>query len=161
MEIQLPGGKRPVFAVFGGVMFGALLAGAGPQLPNLWDRPSCGDTVMTAVSTDKPVTGAYACFDAELQDGLNSAGIDSDNAFASRVGKTGSYQYLHKTEDGGYVYEYDRPLSPHNQLQAAFTALKRHDLFAVWDEMTGHSQKSTSKVYTFYFNGNGKITAVL
>ncbi len=161
MEIPLARGGRPVFAVFGGVMFGALLAGAGPQLPNLWDRPSCGETVMKAVSTDKPVTGAYACFDQNLQDGLSSAGIDSDGAFASRVGKTGSYHYLHKTEDGGYVYEYDRPQSPHNQVQGAITALKRRDVFAAWDEITGRTQRSTSKVYTLYFSGDGKVRAVV
>ena len=161
MEIPLPRGKRPVFAVFGGVMFGALIAGAGPQLPNLWDRPSCGETVMKAVSTDKTVTGAYACFDGNLQEGLSSAGIDSDTAFASRVGKSGSYHYLHKTEDGGYVYEYDRPQSPHNQVQGAISALKRHDLFGAWGEITGQTQKATSKVYTLYFNRDGKVTAVL
>ena len=161
MEIPLPSGKRPMLTVFGGFVVGALLAGAGPQLPNLWDRPTCGDTVMTAVSTDEPVTGTYACFDNNLQEGLSSAGIDSDKAFASRVGKNGSYHYLHKTEDGGYVYEYDRPQSPHNQLQATIEALKRRDLSTAWDEITGHAQKSTSKVYTLYFNGNGKITAVL
>ena len=158
---HLPRGPRPVVTVFGGVIFGALLAGAGPQLPNLWDRPACAETVMKAVSTDKPVTGAYACFDNNLQEGLSSAGIDSDTAFATRVGKSGSYHYLHKTEDGGYVYEYDRPQTPHNQVQSAIAALKRRDVFAAWDEITGQTQKSTSKVYTLYFNGNGKVTAVV
>ena len=142
-------------------MFGALLAGAGSQIPNLWDRPPCGDTVMKAVSTEKPVTGTYACFDQNLQDGLSSAGIDSDSTFASRVGNNGSYRYLHKTEDGGYVYEYDRPQSPHNKVQGAITALKRRDLFAAWDEITGATQRSTSKVFTLYFNGEGKVTAVI
>src|ERR1051326_8246124 len=119
MQIPLPRGKRPVFTVFGGVMFGALLAGGGPQIPHLFDRPSCGGTVMKAVSSGEAVNGAYNCFDSDLQQGLSSAGIDSDGAFATRVAKNGSYHYLHKTEDGGYVYEYDRPQSPHNRWQAA------------------------------------------
>jgi hypothetical protein len=161
MQIPLPRGKRPVFTVFGGVMFGALLAGAGPQIPNIFDRPTCGETVMKAVSTEKAINGAYNCFDSDLQQGLNSAGIDSDGAFASRVAKNGNYHYLHKTEDGGYVYEYDRPQSPHNRWQGAVAALKKHDLPAVWEEVTGETQRSTSKVYTFYFDGDGKITAVL
>ena len=68
MQIHLPRGPRPVVTVFGGVIFGALLAGAGPQLPNLWDRPACAETVMKAVSADRPVRGAYNCFDGSLQD---------------------------------------------------------------------------------------------
>ena len=161
MDIPLPQGRRPIYAAFGGVVLGVLLAGAAPQVPNLWDRPSCGETVMKAVSTEKPVNGAYGCFDGALQQGLNTAGIDSDSAFASRVGKNGSYHYLHKTEDGGYVYEYDRPQSPHNKVQGAISALKRRDLYGVWNEINGEAQHSTSKVYTLYFDGNGKVSAVL
>jgi hypothetical protein len=161
MEIPLPRGRRPIYAAFGGVLFGVLVAGAAPQVTNLWDRPSCGETVMKAVSTEKPVNGAYNCFDDNLRQGLNTAGIDSDNAFANRVGKNGSYHYLHKTEDGGYVYEYDRPQLPHNKMQGAISALKRRDLVAAWNEITGESQHSTSRVYTLYFDGNGKVSAVL
>jgi hypothetical protein len=161
MEIPLPQGKRPIVTVFGAVAFGALLAGAGPQVPNLFDRPACGETVMKAVSTEKPVSGTLGCFNDDLQMGLSSAGIDTDQEFASRIAKSGSYHYLHKTEDGGYVYEYDRNMTPHNQLQGAIDALKRRDVVAAWSEITGASQHPTSKVYTLYFNSQGKVAAVL
>jgi hypothetical protein len=161
MEIRLPRDRKPVVTVFGSVAVGALLAGAGLQLPSFLDRPACAETVMKAVATDKPVDGAYACFDRNLQDGLSSAGIDSDGAFASRVGHSGTYHYLHKTEDGGYVYEYDRVVSRHNQFQAALDALKKADVRVAWAEITGQTQRSSSKVYTLYFNGDGKITSVV
>jgi hypothetical protein len=160
MQIPLPHGKRPIATVFGAVAFGAVLAGAGPQLPNLLDRPACGETVMRAVSTEKAVSGTVGCFDGDLQMGLSSAGIDTDQDFAARIGKSGTYHYVHKTEDGGYVYEYDRNMSPHNQVQGAISALKRHDVAAAWSEITGAAQQPTSKVYTLYFDTNGKITAV-
>jgi hypothetical protein len=31
----------------------------------------------------------------------------------------------------------------------------------VWNEINGEAQHSTSKVYTLYFDGNGKVSAVL
>ena len=34
-------------------------------------------------------------------------------------------------------------------------------MFGAWGEITGQTQKATSKVYTLYFNGDGKVTAVL
>jgi hypothetical protein len=161
MEIRLPRGKGPTVTVLGAVALGAFLAGAGPQLPGLLDRPACGEKVMQAVATEKPVNGSYACFDTNLQAGLSSAGIDSDVAFAARIGHAGSYHYLQKTEDGGYVYEYDRTVSGHNQVQAAIKALKSRDVLGAWAEITGQTQKSSSKVYTLYFDGEGKITAVV
>jgi hypothetical protein len=161
MEIPLPRGKRPIVTVFGGVAVGALLAGAAPQVPNLWDRPACGEKVMQAVSTEKPVAGTIDCFATDLKLGLSSAGIDTDKEFADRVGKTGTYRYVHKTEDGGYVYEYDRNMTPHNRWQGAFAALKQRDVRAAWAEVTGQTQHSQSKVYTLYFNANGKVTVVL
>ena len=161
MQIPLPRGKRPIATVFGAVAFGAVLAGAGPQLPNLFDRPACGETVMKAVSTEKPVSGTVGCFDENLQMGLSSAGIDTDQEFADRIGKAGSYHYVHKTADGGYVYEYDRNMTPHNQVQGAIDALRHRDVVAAWSEITGESQRPTSKVYTLYFNNKGKVSAVL
>jgi len=161
MQLPLPHGKRPIATVFGAVAFGALLAGAGPQVPNMFDRPACGETVMKAVSSDKPVSGAVGCFDGDLRTGLSSAGIDNDQQFADRIGKSGAYHYVKKTADGGYVYEYDRNMTPHNQLQAALNALKRRDVVGAWSEITGETQHPTSKVYTLYFNNTGKVTAVL
>src|SRR6266511_2209036 len=90
MEIRLPRGKGPTVTMLGAVALGAFLAGAGPQLPGLLDRPACGEKVMQAVATEKPVNGSYACFDTNLQAGLSSAGIDSDVAFAARIGHAGS-----------------------------------------------------------------------
>jgi hypothetical protein len=156
----MPRGK-PVVTVFGGVAVGALLAGAGLQLPGMWDRPACAETVMKAVSTEKPFDGAYACFDGSLQDAMSAAGIDSDKTFAARVGHSGNYHYLHKTEDGGYVYEYDRAIERHNQMQAALNALWNRNLGLAWMEVTGQTQKSDSKVYTLYINGTGKISSVV
>ena len=161
MQLPLPNGKRPIATVFGAVAVGALLAGAGPQVPNMFDRPACGETVMRAVSTEKPVSGAFGCFDADLQLGLSSAGIDNDQQFADRIGKSGTYRYVHKTADGGYVYEYDRNMTPHNQFQAALHALQRRDVIGAWSEITGEAQHPTSKVYTLYFDGSGKVTAIL
>ena len=123
MQIRLPQTRGPVVTVFGGVLVGAFLAGAGPQMDRLWDRPSCAETVMKAVSTDKTVSGSYGCFDTNLQTGLQTIGIDSDNAFALKVGQNGEYHYVHKTADGGYVYEYDRPTRPHDKVQGAISAL--------------------------------------
>jgi hypothetical protein len=161
MQLPLPHGKRPIATVFGAVAFGAFLAGAGPQLPNLVDRPACGETVMKAVSTEKPVSGTVRCFSDELRMGLSSAGIETDQQFADRLGKSGTYHFVHRTEDGGYVYEYDRNMLPHNQLQGAFNALKRRDLVLAWEEITGSAQHPTSKVYTLYIDNSGKVAAVL
>ena len=160
MQVPLPRGKRPIMTVFGCVALGAFLAGAGPQVPNLWDRPACGETVMRAVSTEKPVSGTFDCFDESLQLGLSSAGIDTDKEFADRVGKSGTYRYVHKTDDGGYVYEYDRKMTPHNQIQGAIAALKRRDVVGAWAEITGQTQHASSKVFTLYFDRHGKVSAV-
>jgi len=177
--MRLPRLRRPAVTVFGAAVFGALLAGAGPQLPTMLDRPSCVETVMRAVASDRPVAGTYNCFDGNLQMGLQSVGIDSDVAFATRVGHDGDYRFLHKTEDGGYVYEYDRPTTPHDKFKGAVVALGlpetsadvrggklgaaltvRRDLRAAWAEISGQTQNAESKLYTFYVGTNGKITAV-
>ena len=55
MQIHMPHSRGPVLTVFGGVIFGAVLAGAGPQVPAFWDRPACAETVMQAVSSGKVV----------------------------------------------------------------------------------------------------------
>jgi len=161
MQIPLPRGKRPIATVFGAVAFGAVLAGAGPQVPNLFDRPACGETVMKAVSTEKAVSGTVRCFSDDLQLDLSTAGINTDQQFADRLGKSGTYHYVHKTQDGGYVYEYDREMTPHNRLQGAIGALKRRDVIAAWSEITGASEHTQSKVYTLYIDNRGKVAAVL
>ena len=179
MHIRLPHARRPVVAVFGGALFGAALVGAGPVVPGMWDRPACAETVMKAVSTEQPVAGTYNCFDRSLQTGLVSVGIDSDGAFATRVGQNGEYRYLHKTEDGGYIYEYDRPMLPHDKVRAAISALgwpktsadlrggnfaaawnESHDFASAWAEITGQTQKPRSQLFTFYLDGKGKIESV-
>jgi hypothetical protein len=180
MQIRLPQNRRPVVTVFGAAVFGALLAGAGPQVTNnLADRPACAEKVMSAVASDRPVSGAYNCFDTGMQVGLASLGIQSDGEFALRVGQNGDYHFVQKTVDGGYVYEYDRPTRPHDKVQGALGALgvpgtsrdlrrgdlaaawnERHDLGAAWAEITGATQKAKSSVFTFYMDGRGKVTAI-
>jgi len=179
MHIRLPRLRRPVVTVFGAAAFGALLAGAGPQVPTMLDRPSCLDTVMRAVASDRAVSGTYNCFDSNLQMGLQSVGIDSDSAFAARIGQDGDYRFVHKTEDGGYVYEFDRPTTPHDKFKGVVVALGlpetsadmrggklgaaltvRRDLRAAWAEISGKTQNAESKLYTFYVGADGKITAV-
>lgn len=179
MHIHVPRNKRPVATIFGGVVFGALLAGAGPQVPGFWDRPACPETVMRAVSTDQTVHGTYACFDDSMQTGLQTIGIDSDSAFAQRVGQNGEYHFVQKTADGGYVYEYDQQTRRHDKVQGAMQALglpgtsrdvqrgdigaawnERHDLGAAWAELTGRTQGAKSALFTFYLDARGKVTAV-
>lgn len=179
MQIRLLKNRRPVATVFGGVVLGALLVGAVPQVTAFMDRPTCAETVMKAVSTDKAVRGTYGCFTPNMQAGLASIGIQSDSDFAQRVGQTGDYHLVHKTADGGYVYEYDRPTQPHDKVHGALNALgvpgmsrdlrrgdvgaawnERHDLGAAWAEITGQTQQAHSQVFTFYMDGDGKVTAV-
>jgi hypothetical protein len=179
MQLRLPANRRPVVTVFGAVVFGALLAGGAPRLTNFVDRPACAEKVMQAISTDSAVSGSYNCFDTEMQVGLQSVGIDSDKTFADKVGIKGEYHFVQKTNDGGYVYEYDHPLKPHDRVKGAIAALglpgtqldirrgdlgaafnEHHDLGAAWAELTGQTQGDKSQVFTFYFDGSGKITAV-
>jgi hypothetical protein len=179
MQLRLPANRRPVVTVFGAVVFGVLLAGGTPRLTSFMDRPSCAEKVMQAISTDHSVSGTYDCFDADMQVGLQSVGIDSDKAFADKVGVNGDYHFVQKTQDGGYVYEYDRPMRPHDKVKGAIVALgfpatqrdlrrgdlgaawnERHDLGAAWAELTGQTQRDKSQVFTFYLDGSGKITAV-
>jgi hypothetical protein len=179
MQVHMPRDKRPVATVFAGVVFGALLAGAGPQVSASWDRPACAETVMRAVSTDQTVHGTYACFDDSMRNGLQTIGIDSDSAFATRVGQSGDYRFVQKTADGGYVYEYDRQTRKHDKIQGAMVALglpgtsravqrgdlagawnQRRDLGAAWDELMGKTQGNKSELFTFYLDGGGKVTAV-
>ncbi|HEY0831156.1 MAG TPA: hypothetical protein VGE99_08430 [Candidatus Dormibacteraeota bacterium] len=179
MQIRLPRPRRPAVTVFGAAIVGALLVGAGPQLPSMFDRPACTETVMKAVASDGPVAGTYNCFDANLQLGLQSVGIDSDAAFATKIGQDGGYRFLHKTEDGGYVYEYDRPTSPHDKVKGAVAALGlletstdirqgnigaalmvRRNIRSAWAEISGKTQNAESKLYTIYVGSDGKITAI-
>jgi hypothetical protein len=179
VQIRLPRLRRPAVTVFGAAIFGALLAGAGPQLPTMFDRPSCAETVMKAVASDRPIAGTYSCFDGSLQLGLQSVGIDSDAAFATRIGQNGDYRFLRKTEDGGYVYEYDRPTSPHDKVMGAVAALGlpetssdmrqgnigaalmvRRNIRSAWAEISGKTQNAESKLYTIYVGTDGKIKAV-
>jgi hypothetical protein len=179
MQVHMPRDKRPVATVFAGVVFGALLAGAGPEVSASWDRPACAETVMRAVSTDQTVHGTYACFDESMRNGLLTLGIDSDSAFATRVGQSGDYRFVQKTADGGYVYEYDRQTHKHDKLQGAIQALglprtsrdvqhgninaawnERHDLGAAWSELMGQTQGAKSELFTFYMDGRGKVTSV-
>jgi hypothetical protein len=180
MHIRLPKNRRPVMTVFGGVAVGLVLAGAGPQVGGLFmDRPGCAEKVMKAVSSDKAVSGSYDCFDSNLQAGLKTIGIDSDNEFATRVGQNGEYRFVHKTADGGYVYEFDRPTQAHDRMKGAIVALglpntsrdlrrgdlgaawnEGHDVGRAWAEITGQTQGEHSQLFTFYMNGRGKVTAV-
>lgn len=134
---------------------------------------------MHAVATDKAVNGSYGCFNAALQTGLHTIGVDSDQTFAAQIGQNGEYHFVNKTADGGYVYEYDRPLRPHDKVKGAVVALglpktardvsrmdftaawnDPHDLGAAWAEITGQTQNDHSQMYTIYLDGDGKIAAV-
>lgn len=179
MQLRLYRPGRPAATIFGAVALGALLAGGAPQIPNLWDRPACAERIMQAVSSNRTVDGTFGCFDSSLQTGPQTIGVDSDKAFATRIGQDGQYHVVHKTADGGYIYEFDRPLRPHDRLKGAVTALglpsttidvrrgdvgrawnERHDLGAAWAEITGQTQRDHSQLFTFYINGGGKVTAV-
>ncbi len=177
MRIRLTHDRRPYVAAF--AVFAAFFAGAAPQVPNLWQRPACAETVMRAVSSTRPVRGTIKCFNADMQTGLYALGIDTDTAFADHVGVNGEYHYVNKTADGGFVYEYDRALKPHDRLRGALTALgvasttkdvrrgdfsaalnERHDLAAAWAEITGATQVEKSELFTFYLDGSGKVESV-
>ena len=179
MQIRLPGSKRPAIALFGAAAFGAALAGAAPQMTNVWDRPACAEKVMSAVSTDKAVNGSYGCFNGNLQAGLHTIGVDSDQSFAAQIGQNGDYHFVQKTADGGYVYEYDRPLQPHDKVKGAVEALglpktardfrrmdvgaalsENHNFGAAWAEITGQTQRDHSQMFTIYLDDAGKISAV-
>lgn len=164
------------------VISAALGAGVALGVSNVVgtrERPGCVETVMKAVSTDQPVHGSYECFNTVEQAGLSSVGIDSDQAFAVRVGQNGEYHFVRKTADGGYVYEYDRPRSPHDRIKGTFAMLglptiaadlrrgdlngawsQPNDFRKAWSEITGQSQNEASELFTFYIDGNGKIMVV-
>lgn len=171
--------KSFVLTVVVSAVFGAGVALGASGLLAARDRPTCVETVMKAVSSDQPVNGSYECFDTRERLGLSTVGIDSDQAFAMRVGQNGEYHYVRKTADGGYVYEYDRARSPHDRIKGTFAmlglpkiaaALQRGDIGAAWSvpndfrkawsEITGQSQNESSDLYTFYLDGNGKIMSV-
>lgn len=162
-----------------GAIVGGLLVYAGPQVVSAMDRPACAETVMHAVSSDKTVNGAYNCFDSGLQMGLFTIGVNSDSSFADRIGQDGDYHFLYKTADGGYVYEYDRATTPHDRFTGMMSALAlqktrldvRHGNFLAawhesrnfrqaWAEITGQTQNTESRLFTFYVGSNGKITAI-
>lgn len=165
--------------VLAGAILGAALTAAAPQVPVALDRPACADRVMQAVASDKAVNGTYGCFDGELQVGLASIGVDSDAAFANRIGQDGDYHFLRKTADGGYVYEYDRPTTPHDRWMGAagdlgllkmrsdvrswnFLAAWREprDIHEAWAEVTGQTQNDESHLYTIYLGPDGRIKAI-
>jgi hypothetical protein len=177
--IRLPQTGRPLFIGAAGAIVGALLMYAGPQVASAMDRPACAETVMQAVATDKAVDGTYSCFDRGLQLGLMTIGVNSDSSFADRIGQDGEYHFLRKTADGGYVYEYDRPTTPHDRFKGMIGALAvpqtridvRHgnflaawheprDLRLAWAEITGQTQNTESRLFTFYVGSDGKITAI-
>jgi hypothetical protein len=177
--IRLPQSGKPIFTVLAGALLGAVVAFAGPQVPAALDRPGCAETVMRAVSSDRTVNGTFACFSGALQAGLLTVGVDSDSAFADRIGQNGEYNFLHKTADGGYVYEYDRPKTPHDRFKGAIGALGvpqmrsdvRHgnflaawkeprDMRLAWAEITGQTQHDESRLFTIYVGADGRITAV-
>jgi hypothetical protein len=179
MLVRLPEWGRPIFTIAAGVVLGAFAAGVGPQLVTAFDRPACADTVMRAVATDQTIQGTFNCFDKEMQLGLLSIGVDSDSAFAARIGQAGDYHFVRKTLDGGYVYEYDRPTTPHDSVQGAVSALGlpqmrsdlrhgnflaafnvKHDVPLAWAEITGKTQNAESHLFTVYLGPDGKITAI-
>ena len=177
--IRLPEAGRSFFIAAAGAIVGALLMYAGPQVATAMDRPACAETVMHAVSTDKAVNGAYACFDRGLQLGLLTIGVNSDSSFADRVGQDGEYHFLRKTADGGYVYEYDRATTPHDRFTGVISALalpqtrvyvrrgnflaawhESRNLRLAWGEITGQTQNTESRLFTFYMSPDGKITGI-
>ncbi|HEV2141104.1 MAG TPA: hypothetical protein VGT01_07910 [Candidatus Dormibacteraeota bacterium] len=178
-HIRLPRSGRPIVTVLAAALLGALVAFVGPQIPTALDRPGCAETVMRAVSSDQVVNGTYACFSRSLQAGLLTVGVDSDRTFADRIGQNGEYHFLHKTADGGYVYEYDRPTTPHDRFKGAIGALavpqmradvrsgnilavwsEPHDVRRAWAEITGQTQNDESRLFTIYLGSNGRITAI-
>ncbi|HET9783290.1 MAG TPA: hypothetical protein VFR33_16135 [Candidatus Dormibacteraeota bacterium] len=177
--IRLPQSGRPWFIAIAGAIVGALFTYAGPQVVNAMDRPSCAETVMQAVSTETTVNGTYGCFDRGLQLGLLTIGVNSDSSFADRIGQSGEYHFLRKTADGGYVYEYDRATTPHDRFQGMFSALslpqtridfrhgnflaawnEPHNLRKAWAEISGQTQNTESRLFTFYVGPDGRITAI-
>lgn len=178
-HIHLPRPGRPIITVIAGAMAGALVAFVGPQIPSALDRPGCAETVMRAVSSDQTVKGSYGCFSKSLQAGLLTVGVDSDRSFADHIGQNGEYHFLHKTADGGYVYEYDRPTTPHDRFKGVIGALavpqmradvrrgnilavwsEPHDVRRAWAEITGQTQNDESRLFTIYVGSNGRITAI-
>lgn len=176
MNIEL--NRSTVLTALVSAACGAAAAVAVIELPGVWDsRPACPETVMKAVSSDRPVNGTYGCFNPAVQAELQANGIDSDSAFAQQVGQNGDYHFMQKTADGGYVYEYDRPKA--DRVQAALTALGwpkisgdlrrgdftaawhvKNDFGAAWSDITGHMQNSSSQLFTFYLDSDGKINGV-
>jgi hypothetical protein len=178
-QIRLPQSGRPFFYAIAGAIVGALFVYAGPQVANAMDRPACAETVMQAVASEHAVQGTYGCFDRGLQLGLLTIGVDSDKSFADRIGQNGEYHFLRKTADGGYVYEYDRPTTPHDRIKGMIGALRvpqtrldvregnflaawnePRNLRQAWDEITGQTQNDESRLFTFYIGPDGKITSI-
>lgn len=179
MQLRLPHARRPTIMMFGSALAGAFLVGAAPQVQSRLDRPNCPETVMHAVASEHPVNGTVGCFAPDYQIRLKAAGIESDGDFAHLVGQNGDYHYLHRTADGGYVYEYDRPMTPHDRAQGALSMLglyrvradirrgdlgaawrEPNDLGKAWAEITGQTQNEKSAVFTLYLDGMGKIERV-
>jgi hypothetical protein len=160
MELRIPRPDRSVLTLLGAAFLGAILAGGGSQIVPLMDRPTCAETVMKALSSEQTVDGTFGCFNTDMQSGLQIHGVYSDSTFAAELGHNGDYRFVQKTQDGGYVYEYDRLASPHNRFAGAMSQLERLNVSAAWMEITGQTQHATSIIYTFYVGRDGKINAV-
>lgn len=166
--------KRTIATAVGAALFGGSIVAFTPQVSVLLDRPACVETVMKAVSTDRPVDGTYSCFDPQYQGRLSRIDITSDQTFATKVGHAGQYHFLGKTPDGGYAYEYDEPLFPHNgwpivrtSLGVAWQGVRRGDLTSAripfevaWNEATGKTQLWSSALLVIYTDPDGKIARI-
>ncbi len=162
---------RALFMVLGAAVFGGSVVAFAPQVPILLDRPACVDTVMRAVSSSHPVGGTYNCFEKNFQARLDSQGIDSDQAFAAKVGQSGRYRLVGKTDDGGYAYEFDKAVFPHDGRATVRTALdvawKRVSggdiggawipVQVTWNEVTGQNEGSVSVLVVLYADDQGKV----
>ncbi len=155
-------------------MFGGWVVAISPQVPLLFDRPACADTVMQAVSSQHPIDGTYDCFEKNLQTQLEAQGVDSDAAFAAKVGKSGRYHLVGKTGDGGYAFEYDRAVFPHDGKAAvrksvgvAWERVRGGDVGALlipvqvtWGELTRANEGTERAVIVLYVDDQGKVWRV-
>ena len=126
---------------------------------------------MHAVASSHPVYGTYDCFEKQMQLRLEQQGIDSDQSFAARVGQSGSYHLVGKTDDGGYAYEFDKPVFPHDgratvrqSLAVGWTKVRGGDIGGAWvpvqvtwNELTGQNTGSVSVLVVVYADDHGKV----
>ena len=126
---------------------------------------------MHAVSSAQPVAGTYGCFESQMQARLEAQGIDSDQSFASKVGQSGRYHLVGQTDDGGYAYEFDKPVFPHDgratvrkSLEVGWTKVQGGDIGGAWipvqvtwNEVTGQNEGSISVLVVVYADDQGKV----